>query len=418
MPSDLPASTLPLRPVTADELRGFFDVLSEAFGEDFSDEDFEVEAPVAEPERTIAAFDGDAIVGTAGAFTFDLSVPGGHLPAAGVTYVSVRSTHRRRGLLQAMMRHQLDDIRQRGEPVAVLWASEAAIYGRFGYGVASQLLRVEIDRVDASLRRDLADDTTLRLRVAKPADVASDIEAVESALVGHRPGVFVRDKRWIGQLVADPKSRRNGMSKLNCVLAQTSDGEVVGYALYHTKNESLRPHMLPDGSVIVMAQAAKTPAADVALTRNLLSLDLMRRVRWWNRPVDSSLPHLLSDARHARSTVLDGVHARIVDLPTALTTRCYAAPVDVVLEVRDELCPWNAGRWHLRGDRDGASCASTDADPGLRLGIEDLGAAYLGGTTLTSLAATGRVTAGDPDLFAQVSVAFGWDVAPWCPVIF
>ena len=414
----MPDAPYPMRPVTNEELPGYFSVMSDAFGEDFSDEEFEVEAPVAELERTIAAYDGDSVVGTAGAFTFDLSVPGAQLPAAGVTYVSVRSTHRRRGLLQSMMRHQLDDIHGRGEPIAVLWASEAAIYGRFGYGVASQLLRIEIDRIDASLRRDVAEDETLRLRVVKPADVISDLEAVESALVGDRPGVFVRDKRWIGQLVADPKSRRNGMSKLNCVLAQTPDGDVVGYALYRTKSEALRPHMLPDGTVLVMAQAAKTPAADVALTRNLLSLDLMRRVRWWNRPVDSSLPHLLTDPRHARTTALDGLHLRIVDLPAALTGRRYAAPVDVVVEVRDELCPWNAGRWHLRGNREGATCTSTDAEPALRMGVEDLGAVYLGGTTLATLAAAGRVTASDRDALAQASVAFGWDVAPWCPVIF
>ena len=414
----MPANPLPIRPVSGDELRGFFDVISEAFGEDFSDDDFEMEAPVAEPERTLAAFDGEVIAGTAGAFTFDLSIPGGRLPAAGVTYVSVRATHRRRGLLSAMMRHQLDDIRDRGEPIAVLWASEAAIYGRFGYGVASQLARIEVDRVDASLRRDLAEDAGLRLRTVPPADVVSQLESVERSLVSHRPGQFVRDKRWIGQLVADPKSRRNDMSKLNALLAETSDGDVVGYALYRTKNESLRPHMLPDGDVFVVAQAATTPAADVALVRTLLSLDLMRRVRWWNRPVDSSLPHLLSDARHARTTVLDAVHLRVVDLPTALAARRYAAPVDIVIDVRDELCPWNAGRWHLHGDRDGATCTSTDNEPHLRLGIEDLGAIYLGGTALTTLAASGRVTAVDADTLANASVAFGWDVAPWCPVIF
>ena len=414
----MPDSDLPMRPVTGNELRGFFDVLSEGFGEDFSDDDFEVEEPVAEPERTLAVFDGDAIVGTAGAFTFDLAVPGGRLPAAGVTYVSVRSTHRRRGLLASMMRRQLDDIHDRGEPIAVLWASEAAIYGRFGYGVASQIVRIEVDRVDATLRRDLAADADLRVRTVTPGEVVSDIEAIERALVEHRPGQFLRDKRWIEQLVADPKTRRNGMSKLKGLLAESADGDVLGYALYRTKNDSLRPHMLPDGEVFVWAQAATTPAADVALARALLSLDLMRRVRWWNRPADSSLPHVLADPRHARTTALDGVHLRVVDLPAALAGRRYAAPIDVVLEVRDDLCPWNTGRWHLRGGRDDATCMSTDAEPQLRLGIEDLGAVYLGGTTLTTLAAAGRVVAADPKVLIEASVAFGWNVAPWCPVVF
>ena len=410
---------LPMRPISSDELRGFFEVMSDAFGEDFSDEEFEVEAPVAEPERSIAVFDGEAIVGTAGAFTFDLTVPGARIPAAGVTYVSVRSTHRRRGLLASMMRRQLEDIHGRGEPVAVLWASEAAIYGRFGYGVASQIVRIEVDRVDASLHRDVPNGDDLRVRAVTPGEVVSDIEAVESALVAHRPGQFVRDKRWIEQLVADPKTRRGGgMSKLKGLLAESPDGEVLGYALYRTKSDSLRPHMLPDGEVFVWAQAATTPAADIALARTLLSLDLMRRVRWWNRPLDSSLPPLLADPRHARTTVLDGVHLRVVDVAVALAGRRYAAPVDVVIEVRDDLCPWNAGRWHVRGDRDGATCTSTDAEPQLRMGIEELGAVYLGGTSLTTLAATGRVVAADPGALAEASVAFGWNVAPWCPVVF
>jgi len=411
------ASAYPIRAVDAGELARFFTVLESAFGEDFPESELATVTLTAEADRTLAAFDGDDIVGTAGAYTFDLSVPGGRVPAAGVTYVSVRTTHRRRGLLTAMMRQQLEDVHERREPVAVLWASEAAIYGRFGYGVASQLLRIEVDRVDASLRRDVPDDRDLRLRVVSPDDVRPDIERVEQQLLGTRPGQFSRDKRWIEQLVHDPESRRGGMSKLECLTVRDGD-EVVGYALYRMKPQSVRPHMLPDGDLFVFAQSALTAEADAALTRTLLATDLMRRVRWWNRAVDTPLPHQLQDARHARTTVLDGLHLRVVDLPTAMAARRYAAPVDVVLEVRDALCPWNDGRWHVRGDRSGATCDSTDAEPQIRLDVEALGAAYLGGTTLATLAAAGRVETSDPDTLARASTGFGWDVAPWCPVIF
>jgi len=415
----VPETPYPIRPVTADELPAFFALLSTAFGEDFHDAEVEVESLAAEPERTLAAFDGADIVGTAGAFTFELTVPGGQLPAAGVTYVGVRPTHRRRGLLGTMMRRQLHEVHDRGEPVAVLWASEAAIYGRFGYGVASQLLRIDVDRVDATMRTDLASDDGLRLRMVTPADVVADIEQVERELLGRRPGQFERDKRWINQLVQDPDSRRGGMSKLQGITVHDAGDDVVGYALFRTKGESLRPHMLPDGSVLVTAQAALSPAADVALTRTLLSLDLMRRIRWWNLPVDTALPHLLTDPRHARTTVVDGVHLRVVDVPAALRGRRYAAPVDVVLEVADPLCPWNDGRWQLRADGDSATCTPAEAaGPGLRLGVEALGAAFLGGTSLTTLAQAGRVTATDAETLARASIAFGWHVAPWCPVIF
>lgn len=406
-----------MRAITADEVPAFFTILTAAFGDDANDDELAVESLTAETERTIAVFDGPDIVATAGAFSFDMAVPGGRLPTAGVTYVSVRPTHRRRGLLSTMMRSQLHDIHQRGEPIAALWASEAAIYGRFGYGVASQLLRIEIDRVDTSVRNDVADDPSLRLRLVTPGDVASDIENIELALVDRRPGQFVRDKRWIDTLVADPKSRHGGMSGLRGILAYDGD-DPVGYALYRSKNDAVRPHMLPDGQVIVFAQAALTPAADVALARALLSLDLMRRIRWWNRPMDTSLPHLLTDARQARTTVLDGLHVRVVDLPTALEGRRYAAPVDVVLEVEDPLCEWNTGRWQLRGDADSAQCTRTDDEPTLQLSMEDLGAVYLGGTTLSTLASAGRVKAVDEQALQRASMAFSWHIAPWCPVVF
>jgi predicted acetyltransferase len=413
--SDHPA--YPIRPVDAGELARFFTVMESAFGEDFPESELAAATLTAEADRTLAGFDGDDIVGTAGAFTFDLSVPGARVPAAGVTYVSVRTTHRRRGLLSAMMRRQLEDVHERGEPVAVLWASEAAIYGRFGYGVASRLLRIEVDRVDASLRADVPDDRDLRLRLVAADDARPEIERVEQMSLDARPGQFSRDKRWIEQLVHDPDSRRGGMSKLQCLTVRDRD-DVVGYALYRTKPESLRPHMLPNGNLLVQAQAALTPAANVALTRTLLATDLMRRVTWWNRPVDTPLPHLLQDPRHARTTLVDGLHLRVVDVAAALGARRYAAPVDVVLDVSDRLCPWNQGRWHLRADPSGAECRPTDAAAQVRLDIEALGAAYLGGTSLATLAAAGRVTTTDAGTLARASVGFGWHVAPWCPVIF
>jgi len=406
-----------IRPITADETEPFLHATEAAFHEDVHEEDLELFRELIEPERTLAGFDGDKMVATAGIFTRELTIPGAVISMPGVTLVGVQPTHRRRGVLTQLMRRQIDDIHAAGEPVAGLWASESAIYGRFGYGVASQLLRIEVDRVDASLRRDIPDDRDLRLRVVAADDARPDIERVEQLLLDTRPGQFSRDKRWIEQLVHDPESRRGGMSKLECLTVRNGD-DVVGYALYRMKPESVRPHMLPDGDLFVFAQGALTPEADAALTRTLLATDLMRRVRWWNRAVDTPIPHLLQDARHARTTVLDGLHLRVVDVPAALSARSYAAPVDVVLEVRDALCPWNDGRWQVRGDRSGATCTATDADAQLRLDVEALGAAYLGGTTLATLAAAGRVDAGDAEALARASTGFGWDVAPWCPVVF
>ncbi|MDQ1683525.1 MAG: hypothetical protein QOC82_262 [Frankiaceae bacterium] len=408
----------PLRAVEADELDRFFTVLSRAFGEDSRPEEIALDRLTAEADRTLAAFDGDDMVGTAGAFSFDLAVPGGRLPAAGVTYVGVTPTHRRRGVLNSMMQRQLQDIHDRGEPVAILWASEASIYGRYGYGLASRRMDLEVDRAQVRLRPDLPADDSVELRLVSPSLMREAVEEIERAVVDERPGQFVRDARWIETVLADLESRRHGRSEAQGVIA-SRNGRPVGYATYSTKAGAIRGHALADGDIAVLAQRALHPAADLALVRLLLSHDLMRRVRWWNQPIDSPLPHLFGDPRQAKSIITDGLHARIVDVRSALSGRRYARPVDVRIAVADDRCPWNAGTWRLTADAGGAAvCERSDGAADVTLEIEALGAAYLGGTTLTSLAAAGRIGTTDPLRLNDLSVALGWPRQPWCPVIF
>jgi predicted acetyltransferase len=404
-----------LRAVSQDELLDFFDAVVGMFGDHASREDLEPELITAEAERTIAGFDDGVIVATAGCYTFDLAVPGGRLPAGGVSYVGVTSTHRRRGLLTRMMTRQLADIRDRGEALAVLWASEAAIYGRFGYGVATRRCAVTVDSLVAKLRADAPDDPGLVLKSVALDDAAPYLRQVLDA-VPARPGSFIRDDRWVTLELHDSEYRRAGASPMRCIVA-LRDGVAEGYAVYHLKPQMARPEGLPNGEVRVGDQQAVTPAAFAALTRFLLSIDLMRTTMWRNRPTDTALPHLLTDVRRASTQLLDALHVRIIDMPRALTGRRYAAPVDVVLEVADELLPDNAGRFRLRGDRDGATCERTEDAADIRLGIAELGAAYLGETGLTSLAAAGRVS-GDAERVAAVTTAFGWDPRPWCPTGF
>jgi predicted acetyltransferase len=407
----------PLRAVDESELDHFFRVVSRAFGEDIPPEEITIARLTAEADRTLAAFDGDELVATAGAFSFDLAVPGARLPAAGVTYVGVSPTHRRRGILNSVMQRQLHDIHDRGEPVAVLWASESSIYGRYGYGYGSRRVEIEIDRVESRLRPDLVVDDSVELRLGPAAALAATAEEIERAVVDERPGQFVRDRRWIDTSLADPESRRNGRSELQGLVAER-DGRPVGYATFRTKAGGTRGHALPDGEVVVLAQSALDPEADAALTRLLLSLDLMRRVRWWNLPVDAALPHVLADPRQAKSIVADGLHTRVVDVRSALGGRRYARSVDVALALADDLCPWNAGTWRLHADGGSPTCERSDRAPDVSLDAEALGAAYLGGTSLTSLADAGRVRTTDPARLLELSLAFGWTRQPWCPVVF
>ncbi|GAA2477909.1 GNAT family N-acetyltransferase [Streptomyces gobitricini] len=367
---------------------------------------------LTECERSIGVWDGDVCVGTAGAFTFRLSVPGGALvPTAGVTMVSVASTHRRRGILTSMMRRQLDDVFAWGEPLAVLTASEPAIYGRFGYGIATRQLRAEIDtdRVRLSVPEG-TDDVALRL--APPEEASAACEAVYARLVPGRPGMLARRPGWERLPLLDPPEERAGGSALQCVLAER-DGEVVGFALYSTKPEWGPAG--PKGTVRLRHMGALDPAAYAAVWRFLCGMDLMSAVQVGNRPVDDPWQHLVSDVRRCDLREVDGLHVRLVDLPAALEARTYRAPVDVVLEVDDVFCPWNTGRWRLSGDPKGATCSRTDDAADLALSVRELGAAYLGGVSLASLAGAGLVREARQGALAEASLAFGSAVAPWLP---
>ncbi|MFK4064668.1 GNAT family N-acetyltransferase [Streptomyces sp. NPDC029674] len=377
-----------------------------------SSEELELWRALTEFDRSIGVWDGDACVGTAGAFSFRLSVPGGALvDTAGVTMVGVAATHRRRGILTSMMRRQLDDVRARGEALAVLTASEPVIYGRFGYGAATQQMRADIDTTRVRLSVPAGTDDVL-LRYAKPADVHDACEALYARRVTGRPGMLARQPGWERLGLLDPKENREGASPLQCVVAERA-GELVGYVRYAINPEWDTKG--PRGVVKVRDVEALDPAAYAALWRFLFDIDLTSSVVARNRPVDDPLLQLVSDVRRCDLRVGDSLYVRLVEVGAALEARTYQTPLDVVFEVEDAFCPWNAGRWRLTGDAKGASCARTDDAADLALSIRELGTVYLGGTSLTSLAGAGRVRELRQGALTEASVAFGSDVAPWLP---
>ncbi|MFJ5027428.1 GNAT family N-acetyltransferase [Streptomyces sp. NPDC088560] len=398
-----------LRPEDFDR---WWDGLVRAFGGVAAAEERELDRSLTEFDRSLAALDGDEIVGTAGAFSFRMTVPGGAgVPAAGVTMVSVAATHRRRGVLTSMMRRQLDDVRALGEPLAVLFASEPAIYGRFGYGAAALQLTAEIDTSRVSLTLP-AGTEDVRVRYAEPAGVLDACESVYAALVPGRPGMLARQPGWERVGLLDPESEREGASALRCVVAER-DGRVTGYARYRTKlGWGPDGH---DGTVKLEDLAALDPATDAALWRFLFGIDLMSTLSLHGRPVDDAWQYLVSDIRRCRPRLRDSGHVRLVDVAAALSARTYQTPLDVVFEVEDAFCPWNAGRVRLTGDPKGASCERTTDAADLALSVRELGAAYLGGVSLLSLARAGRVQELRPGALTEASVAFGSPVPPWLP---
>ncbi|MFB6811293.1 GNAT family N-acetyltransferase [Streptomyces sp. NPDC056387] len=371
---------------------------------------------LTEPERSLGAWADDDCVGTAGAFSFRLSVPGGALvAAAGVTMVSVAATHRRRGLLTAMMRRQLDDVHLRGEPLAVLIASEPDIYGRFGYGMAAYQLSALIDTGRVRLAAPHGTDA-VRIRYADPVASLDACEAVYAQRVPLRPGMLARRPGWeqLAVVGADGSGPAGG-APLQCVLAER-DGATVGYARFRNRPEWDAGG--PRGTVVLDDLEALDPAAHAALWRFLFSIDLTSWLSLPNRPADDAWLHLVSDVRRCQIRLRDALFVRLVDVPAALRARTYRAPVEIVLQVEDSVCPWNDGRWRLTGGVDGAECARTGAGPDVVLSVRDLGCAYLGGTSLAALASAGRVHEVRPGALAQASTAFTNDLAPWTPHAF
>ncbi|MFG2605779.1 GNAT family N-acetyltransferase [Streptomyces sp. NPDC048514] len=402
-----------LKTLRPEEFDGWWDHLVRAFGGGpASAEERELDRSLTEFGRSLAVWDADTLVGTSGAFSFRMTVPGGAvLPTAGVTMVSVAATHRRRGVLTSMMRRLLDEARAKGEPLAALFASEPAIYGRFGYGTATFQLTAEIDTGRVTLALPPGTDE-VRVRYAPPADVLKECEAVYAALVPRRPGMLARRPGWEQAGLLDPESGREGASALQCVVAER-DGEVTGYARFRTKmGWGPGGH---DGTVTLEDLAGLDPATEAALWRFLFGIDLMTKLTLRGRPVDEPWQHLVSDIRRCGPRLRDAGYLRLVDVGAALSARTYQTPVDTVFEVEDAFCPWNAGRWRLTGDARGASCERTSGAADLALSVRELGAAYLGGVTLLSLAAAGRVRELRPGALTEASVAFGSPVAPWLP---
>ena len=394
-----------LRTATTADLSAIADLMGHVFHEDMTEEARQLEYSVTEPERSVVADDDGAVVGHTTALTRDLTVPGTVLPAAHVTGVGVAPTHRRRGLLTAMMHHQLREIAEAGrEPVAVLWASETTIYPRYGYGPAAARLRLEA--MTREVRLPAVTAPPGRLRLIEPLESLAELAAVYDRLRPGRVGWSSRTEQWWRYLFTDTEQRRSGATPLRGVLCAGPDGPV-GYALWRV--EERWDDYGPDARVRVREVVAGDPETYATLWRFLFGIDLARSATYDFAAVDEPLQYLVDEPRRLGLRYADGLWIRIVDLPGALEARRYVAPFDVVMEVADPLLEGNGGRWRLTGGPDKATCTRTGDAPDFACTITDLGAAYLGGTSLAVLAAAGRVRRLTDNL---PSTSFGWDRLP------
>ncbi len=396
---------------SAEEVRQAITPIGVYFGRSAPDDD-QVDrfTRVMPADRVYAAWDGGRAVGGLGAFPFELTVPGGRVRAAGVTVAGVLPTHRRRGLLRAMMRALLDACHRRGEPVAYLWATEDTIYGRFGFGPASFTAEIDLPRERSAFRAPFA--ACGRVNLVPLAAAQEYVAAVYEPVAAVTPGMFARSSAWWQtRILADPQWRRGTGGDLQCAVLE-HEGRPAAYALYRLNWAFERG--LQTGAVAVIEAIAASPEATGAIWRYLLDIDWMARVRASLLPLDHPLLLLLAEPRRLGFSLRDGVWVRLLDVKSALSARSFEPQGSVIIEVTDQFCPWNAGCWRVGS----GGVERTAEGPDLRCDVTALGSVYLGGFTWTRLARALRVQEACSGAAARADAIFHTDPLPWCPEIF
>lgn len=423
------APSIVVRPCRPDEYPAYWETFGHAFGGDLDAEAQAVVMRQVGPERLLAAFvrddpptgaapapssgsggDDGTMAGLTSAYPTTLTIPGGELPAAAVAGVGVRPTHRRRGVLTAMMRHQLDDERRRGTVAAVLWASEPGIYGRFGFGLATW--RTLIETEPGRARYLDAAPPAGRTRIVDMDEAERLFPPIYDRIRPREPGFLTRSSDWWRRRYLEDLPGRRDRGRLFRVVLEM-DGRPEAYAIYRVTS-SFDDWGLPEGSLDVVDAQATTPAATRELWQYLFGVDLVARVRAYRLGPDHPLLLTLADPRRLRVSLRDGLWLRLLDVPAALSARRYAAPGSLVLDLADGFIAENAGRWRLEVGADGARVERTTDAPDLSLDVAALGMAFLGGTTFGALVRAGRVAEHALGAADRADALFRTPAAPWC----
>jgi predicted acetyltransferase len=367
--------------------------------------------PNLDVNRAWAAYDGDRIIATLRTFATELTLPGGaQLPADAVTSVATMPTHRRRGALTAMMTASLDAAAQRSDPLSILIAARWPIYGRYGFGPATELAEYSIDTgiadfgqlgreghleyVDTATGHALAPALFDRFRRVQSGaisrtDIDFDRDFAKAVMPGRTP--------WAGRVV---------------VHRPAPDTEIDGYVRYHVDEHW--ENLIPKSVAVVDDLVATTQSAYAALWKLCCDLDNIASVTAANRSVDEVLPWMLADARAmVQVRRSDIVWLRLLDVETALSGRRYLATGSLVIEVHDAM-GYATGRYELNGGPDAASCTRTTKPADIELTATTLGSAYLAGMSLQTMAAAGLVTEHRPGAVALADAMFRWNTVPWC----
>ena len=394
-----------IRNPSEDELRPAMRAGEAAFGEEQHEGEFERFSKILPRDRWFAAYDGERPVGTTTSFPFQLTVPGGELAAGGVTWVGVLPSHRRRGILRELMKRQLEDLRDRGEPLAILYASEPLIYGRFGYGVAAPSVSMDGETARFAYRDDPG--PTGAVRIVDAVEALQLLPEVYDSVRRDVPGFVARDSAvWELTRLADPEHWRRGSGPKFFAVIEL-DGAAVGYAIYRVKSDWQEGYS--QSQVRLVEAIATSPAATRELYRFIYGIDLVVRVQGRYDP-GSPLFLMVTDPRSLHLRVSEGLWLRFVDLEAALAGRTYAGHDSVVIEVEDSFCPWYAGRWRV-----GQNVERTDDEADLELDTADLASVYLGAFDFNELGGAERVRELKPGALQRATDLFCTPRPPYCP---
>jgi predicted acetyltransferase len=398
-----------------DELTDWIKPANAAFGEALTPEAFAHGSQLLEPDRLIGAKDGDAWVGTAAAYTFRLTLPGGRdIGVPGITEVGVAPSHRRRGILRRMMTWLLDQADERGEPVAILWASESAIYQRFGYGIGTLQSSFDIERSRVRFVRPM--EPVGRMRMVEREEALALIPPVYEAVQRRIPGALSRSRKWwADDLLFDAEWMQRGNGRKYIAVLEV-DGQVRGYVIYRVLSQW--EDRGPNNVVLAIEVTGLDHAAERTIWSWVTDLDLSSRVRGWRGPVPNPLLLELVEPRRMGLTIREGLLLRVVDVKAALEARGYGTPGALTFELTDTERPGNAGRWRLEALDDGAAVSASTAEPDIRLDASDLATVYLGAFRFADLARSGRITECRPGAIADADRLFSTAVAPWCSTMF
>jgi predicted acetyltransferase len=406
-----------IRPIERSEVRRFRQTVLGVFGADLDDDEERLArgdasfAALVDLERTIAAFDGDDLVGGSSTFDLELAICGGTLAVGGLTMVAVKPSHHRRGILRRFIDAHIAGCRERGQVVSALWASEAAIYGRFGFGPAADHQWLNIDagqlRVPGDLGRDdsrLYHDAT----AAGSAEARDAIVDIYERVWRSRPGLYQRGPSWWQHRIFNRERPGVPENRVRALITRRG-GDNTGFVAFRQKPDMSAER--PRGRVEIIELHGVDAEAEASLWRFVTAIDLFPRVSYRIAPTDCVLPWLTPDIRSVNRQRADSLWLRLIDLPAALAARRYSATgalsiacggVTVRLEVDD------AGV---------TSCESVHGDADLDADPDALGAIYLGGVDPTILWRAGRIR-GDHAAVEQARRMFAWHVEPWCCEVF